>query len=215
MPTKILFFILAPLLLLTGCASNDASVLSPEEFSKTMLVKQRARVLRPGDEVLLAVEVNGKKEVPMTTIKVDYAGALAAPLVGDVVVDGLALAAARQELQTHYARIFVGAPMITFQLDDNDVAGEWGYITVLGQVRSPGRFPVQSIAGMNLSDSLHEAGGFGDSANINEVVITRETAAGRLVQCLCDIKEFGTVGSAQRDLVLFDGDVVYVPERLF
>jgi protein involved in polysaccharide export with SLBB domain len=131
-----------------------------------------------------------------------------------VNLDKLTLAQARTLLEEKYSRIFVAPPLITIRLADEEV-GEWGYITVLGLVRSPGRLAVASIAGMNLSDALHEAGGFDQSANMQSVVVTRKTDDQQLVQCECDMTKLGRTGSGEYDLVLFDGDIVYVPERLF
>jgi protein involved in polysaccharide export with SLBB domain len=187
---------------------------TPEVFSQSRVAQQQARVLRPGDEIEFGVEVNGIKEVPLSIVKLNYDGSILAPLIGDVDLDSLTLAQARTKLEKSYGKIFVAPPLITIRLP-GDVAGEWGYVTVLGLVRNPGRLPVASIAGMNLSDALHGAGGFDQSANMQAVVVTRKASDGQLLQCECDITRLGRTGSGQYDLVLFDEDIVYVPERLF
>ncbi len=202
-------------ILLAGCVTTDSPVVTAEEFSASVRAQKQARLLRSGDRVYLSVEVKGKKEIPQTTIQVNHDGSIPVPFVGDVKLDGLTLAEARLLLEKSYSRIFVTAPLITFGLVDDGAAGEWGYVTVLGQVRNPGRFSVMTSAGMNLSEALHEAGGFGDSANMNEIVVTRVAPDGKTIQYIADIKAFGRSGSTQQDIVLFDGDVVYVPERLF
>lgn len=202
-------------LVFSGCTTRPSNAVSPEEFAKTAHVSTEARALRSGDEVQLAVEVNGNQEVQATLMEVDYTGSVPAPYIGDVQVAGLTLAEARLELEKHYAHIFVKKPLITFRLSEKESAGEWGYVTVLGQVRNPGRFPVETAEGMNLSDALHEAGGFGDSADMNEIVVSRKTRQGDAIQCVVDIKAIGLAGSSDQDVLLVNGDVVFVSERLF
>lgn len=189
-------------------------MVSPETFAQSRSGQVQARVLHPGDAIELAVEVNGNKEVPLSRVELAYDGSIPAPLVGNANLDKLTLAEARAALEVMYSRIFVAPPLITIRLADEDV-GEWGYVTVLGLVRSPGRLAIASIEGMNLSDALHEAGGFDQNANMQGVVVTRKTSDQKLVQCECDITKLGRTGSGQYDLVLFDGDIVFVPERLF
>ena len=202
------------LMLMVGCVSNDAHVVTPEVFSQSRTGQIEARKLRPGDMIEFSVEVNGVPEVPLTKVQLGYDGVALAPLVGDVQLDLLTLAQARLALEKVYGRIFVASPLIRLNLA-NAEAGEWGYVTVLGQVRNPGRFPISSIAGMNLSDALYEAGGFGENANLREVIATRNTDDGGQVQCVSDITQLGKVDSGHCDLILFYGDIVYVPERLF
>lgn len=197
-----------------GCVTENTQLVSPEVFSRSHAGQIQARILRPGDAIELAVEVNGKKEVPLSRVELAYDGSIPAPLVGNISMDSLTLAQARSILEKRYSKIFVAPPLITIRLADEDV-GEWGYVTVLGLVRSPGRLAVASIVGMTLSDALHEAGGFDQSANMQGVVVTRKTPNGDLIQCECDMTKLGQTGSGQYDLVLFDGDIVYIPERLF
>lgn len=201
-------------ILIAGCASQDTNWVTSAEFSQSYAGQIEARKLQPGDAIEFSVEVNGVAEVPLSKVELGYDGAILAPLIGDVQLKALTLAQARYALEESYGKIFVAPPLIQFNLADTD-AGEWGYVTVLGQVRKPGRFPVASIAGMNLSDALYEAGGFGENANIHEIVATRNTESGQQIQCVCDITQLGKAGSGQYDLVLFYGDIVYVPERLF
>jgi len=201
-------------MLIAGCVSNDAHVVTPEVFSQSRAGQIEARKLRPGDGIEFSVEVNGTMEVLLSRVELGYDGLILAPLIGDVQLESLTLAQARSTLEKGYGRIFVAPPLIRLNLVDRDI-GEWGYVTVLGQVRNPGRFPITSIAGMNLSDALHGAGGFGENAKIHEVVVTRNAADGKQIQCICDISKLGKVDSGHFDLVLFYGDIIYVPERLF
>jgi protein involved in polysaccharide export with SLBB domain len=199
---------------MAGCATDDAHMVSPEEFARSRPGQIEARQLRPGDAIEFTVEVNGATEIPRTTVELDYDGMVLAPLIGDVKLDSLTLSQAREALEAGYTRIFVAPPLIRLQLADRDI-GEWGYVTVLGQVRNPGRFAITSIAGMSLSDAIHEAGGFTENANIHGVVATRSTPDGKQIQCAIDVSEIGKVNSGHRDLDLFYGDIIYVPERLF
>jgi len=202
------------LFLLQGCVSSNTQEVTAEVFSRTSVGHIKARTLNPGDEIEFSVEVSGVQEVPLSVAKLDYSGSVTVPLIGSVKLGSLTLAQARSALEKGYGKIFVAAPLITLRLA-GEVVGEWGYVTVLGLVRSPGRIPIDSLAGINLSDALHAAGGFDQSANMQSIVVTRKTVDGELIQCKCDITKLGLTGSEQYDLTLFNGDVVYVPERLF
>lgn len=206
---------LGSVLLLAGCASHEGNLVSPEEFAATAVGSREARALRPGDQVSLSVEVSGKLHIPAVELELNYAGSVPAPYIGDIKVGGLTLADARSELEKEYSLIYAKKPFVIFRLADDHAAGDWGFVTVLGQVRNPGRFPLETVSGMNLSEALHEAGGFGDSANMNNIMITRQLAEGEVVQCVVDIKEIGRSGLSGHDLVLAEGDVIYVSERLF
>ena len=201
-------------LVLSGCATNSENVVSPQKFMQSRAVQLEARTLSPGDELELSVEVNGKKEIPQSIMELNYEGDLLAPLIGDVNLQHKTLAEARILLETKYSIIFVGTPMITLRMA-SETAGEWGYVTVLGQVRNPGRFPITRSVGMNLTDAIHEAGGFGESADFNDIIVTGKNADGEVMQCVCDIAQFGRANSDHQDVVLFNDDTVYVPERLF
>jgi len=202
------------LLLLQGCVSNNTQEVTAEVFSRTSVGLLEARTLSPGDEIEFSVEVSGVREVPVSTAKLDYNGSVVVPLIGSIKLGSLTLAQARSALEKGYGKIFVSTPLITIRLA-GEVVGEWGYVTVLGLVRSPGRIPIDSSAGINLSDALRAAGGFNQSANMQNIVITRKTADGKSIQCKCDIRKLGLTGAEQYDLTLFNGDIVHVPERLF
>jgi protein involved in polysaccharide export with SLBB domain len=202
------------LFLLQGCVSRNTQEVTAEVFSRTSVGHIEARTLNSGDEIEFSVEVSGVREVPLSVAKLDYSGSVTVPLIGSVKLGSLTLAQARSALEKGYGKIFVATPLITLRLA-GEVVGEWGYVTVLGLVRSPGRIPIDSVAGINLSDALHAAGGFDQSANMQSIIVTRKTARGELIQCKCDITKLGLTGSEQYDLTLFNGDVVYVPERLF
>jgi protein involved in polysaccharide export with SLBB domain len=200
---------------LTGCATDNAQIVSAETFNSSQGAPVKARQLSAGDEIIFSVEVNGKEEVLPVSVELNFSGSVPAPLVGDVRLNAMTLEEARITLEESYSRIFIPEPMVTLKLAKDKDTGEWGYVTVLGRVRNPGRFPVSTVSGMNLSDALHEAGGFGDSANMNEITVTRNMSDGHQLQCTCDITQFGRAGSGHMDLLLFNGDIVYVPESLF
>ena len=201
--------------LLTGCATDNSKLVSAEMFNSSQGAPVKARQLSAGDEIIFSVEVNGKEEVLPVSVELNFSGSVPAPLIGDVRLSAMTLEQARIALEKSYSRIFMSEPMVTVKLAKDKGAGEWGYVTVLGRVRNPGRFPVPTVSGMNLSDALHEAGGFGDSANMNEITVTRNMPDGSQLQCACDITQLGRAGSGHIDLLLFNGDMVYVPESLF
>lgn len=169
-----------------------------------------------GDSLELSLEVAGQTQISLQQLSVASDGQLTAPLIGDVPLAGLTLAEARAQLEQAYRPLYVGSLVVMLRREKDDEAlGQWGHVTVLGRVKKPGRVPLDTAAGMNLSDALFAAGGFGPSAKQNEIIVSRVDADGQKFQYTCDFSRLGRTGSIEDDLLLLGGDVVFVPERLF
>lgn len=126
-----------------GAAQGQGPVVLPRDFSQLLI--------GPGD--LLSVNVYDTPELT-DTYRVNSAGELTLPLCGNVKVQGLTVEAAARQLEgaLKNGQILVH-PQVT--VDVQQYAGQ--YITVLGEVVSPGR--VQAIAPTSLGDILAQVGG--------------------------------------------------------
>ncbi|HEY5653476.1 MAG TPA: SLBB domain-containing protein, partial [Pontiella sp.] len=130
-------------------------------------------------------------------------------------VSALRLHAARKVIAKKYRPYYVNAPVIMLSMVETAGVGEYGRITVMGHVSRPGSVPLAGARGMKLSAAIQGAGGFSKSAKKSDVRVTRTDNYGRKVQTSVDFDAIGRGGSASADIQLFNGDVVYVPERVF
>ena len=206
------------LFLVSGCESTELNPVSREAFSQNAGHDSNgvAWKLAVGDTIELSVEVDGRMEVSGHRSEINSSGRVTLPLVGDVKIDGKTLGEARMAIEQTYGAYYVNPPVIMLGMVKNPAdAGEWGYITVTGRVQQPGRVKVDSAKGMKLTAVIQQAGGFSPSAKTSEVRVTRMEKNGRRIQTVVDYSEIGEKGNVEADLDLLDGDIVYVPERMF
>ena len=117
----------------------------------------------PGD--VLDVTVFGQDELSRAPV-VQTNGVIALPLLGDVPVAGLTLAEIRRKLTEALGRDYLVHPQVEVKVKEFQSQ----FVTVLGEVNSPGRKPLRGRT--RLIDVLVESGGFSTRAS-GEVVITR------------------------------------------
>lgn len=200
-----------------GCTTTDTtSSATPAVFYDVLPDESVAESeLVSGDSVELSVEVDGNMEVAMHRARVDARGVVTLPLVGEVRVAGMKLEDARKAIFARYGDYYVNPPVIMLATIDENEVHEWGQVTVLGRVNRPGIVPLPSSRGINLSAAIQEAGGFASSAKSTDIRISRTSKTGKKNRVSVNFDEIGLLGKAEADLKLIDGDIVYVPERIF
>ena len=188
-------------LLVTGLAAAAAgSAASSAPDSPT---GPAPRVLGVGDAV--TVQVYGMPDLDTTTYVADD-GSIPVPLAGNVAVLGQSPAAAAHSVATAYRKGgFLVDPKVTLFL----VQARSQQVSVLGAVRSPGRFVVESRT--SLLDVLAAAGGIAEDG-ANAVVLLRPDKAGKLRRYPVDLAGLGEEGTPLPTLTLHGGDSIFVPQ---
>lgn len=157
-------------------------------------------LLGPGDVVRIAVY--GNPDMGVET-RVSEAGTITFPLLGQVGVGGLAVAAAERKI----ARLldsggFLKQPQVNMII--TNLASQ--QVSVLGQVNRPGRYPVEGRR--KVLDLLAMAGGIGvDGGDVVSLVRTRNGVAQRDT---LDVVDMVRKGSLTGDVEVTGGDVIYV-----
>ena len=187
-----------------GCATTDTTKVSTDGFQKSAKTGDvQAKDLLAGNQVEVSVEVDGTMEVSVHRAELTHQGLVTLPLVGDVKIGGMKLAAARDVIAKTYGAYYVHPPVVMLAMVDEDVSGEWGFITVLGRgVSKPGQVPLQSQKGMNLSSAIQLAGGFAPSAKQSDVQVTRIDADGKKLRVSIDFRQIGQAGNADADICI-------------
>jgi len=201
---------LVSLLLLTGSGCYSRMPLEPSSADYTA----SALTLRAGVRVKVTVSAGKTVQLLAENNRVSAEGMLSLPLVGDVNVQGLSLRDAEKRLAERYSEFYVDASVkAEFVFDAQDAIAPWGYITVLGRVKNPGRVNLPPTQDMTVTRAIQLAGGLDASAAQGSVRVTRSTPQGRQERKV-NLNKIGQ-GARDQDLLLEAGDVVYVPELFF
>jgi polysaccharide export outer membrane protein len=176
------------------------------------------RVDGPASGDLVRVTVYGQPDLT-TLARVSDENTISFPFIGQVKVGGVTSTQAQANIAAALERKgIVRNPQVQVLVEGLS-SGE--LVTILGQVRQPGRYPLSGDAFVEthtLLDLLAEAGGTTDSANTRVSVFRVGTktdempdANGAAVQVdLHDLMNGGNLGDA--NLTLRSGDIVVVPE---
>jgi polysaccharide export outer membrane protein len=158
------------------------------------------------------------QEDDLTTIsRVDSKGTVNLPLVGEVRVSGQTLSDAEQTIETAYINgRFLRHPEVTVAVEEYAPRE----VSINGQVKNPGRFPLPVESTMTVLDLVTRAGGFTDTAQGTAVRVTRILPDGSTRVITLDVESLiKGKGNAKSNgensaLLLEPDDIVYVPERI-
>lgn len=173
--------------------------------------------LRPGLMVSMSVLVAGKKELDEPAKRISDAGTIVLPLLGELPVGDMTLSDLQNQLTVRYENYFV-KPQVILEFA-RDIAGEglspWGFVTVLGRVKNPGRIAIPATRDMTVSGAIQKTGGYAPSAKDSAILVTRVLPDGRTETRTINLKAVGAAGRLEEDIVLEANDVVFVPEAMF
>ena len=156
----------------------------------------------PGDSVTL--HVFGQPDMD-TVLGVADDGTIRVPLAGAVQVGGVSPEAAARRVEKAFkdGGYFVD-PHVTITVTQSLSQR----VSVLGEVRQPGRYPVDSKT--SIIDLLAQAGGETEFASEN-VYVLRTDAAGSVKRYPVNLKGLTDPGASAPTQLLHAGDSVYVP----
>lgn len=163
---------------------------------------------------LLRIDIYQEDDL-RTMSRVDAKGRINLPLVGEVQVSGLTISAAQKAVENAYRDgRYLRNPQVTINVE----AYAPREVSIQGQVRSPGRYPLPIETSMTVLELVTRAGGFTDTAKGTAVSVTRVTPDGKKQVFTIDVDSLlkGKSGANINDnsLMLEPGDIVFVPERI-
>jgi len=86
-------------------------------------------------------------------------------------------------------------------------------VFVMGRVNKPGAVRSKLSEGITLLQAIADAGGLAEGAKQSRVLITRKDKAGKEQKIRVNLKD--VISGKRKDLVLQEGDVVFVPESFW
>jgi len=171
------------LLPLASCALNGKITSYPVET-------RGVYTLGPGD--VLRVKVYGDETVT-GSYKVDDAGTVSMPLVGQILVSGRTTAEAAGLIAAALANGYVRNPDVAVEIE------AYRPFFIQGAVRNGGQFPY--VSGMTIRAAVSTAGGYTDTANRIRATIYRKDG---------EQMHKAVVGL---DFPIFPGDTIVIAER--
>ena len=205
-------------LLLSACGgstilggSPNVTVVSseglPEPTRVDLLSSNRPYLIGPFDK--LKIDVFGIEDLSKE-VQIDASGRLSFPLIGVVEASGLTPGELADEIEKRLQGRYVRDPQVTVNLEETVSQ----VITVDGQVKNPGLYPV--IGRMTLMRAVATSGGTSEFAKLNDVVIFRNVNGEQLAG-LYNLKAIRR--GAYSDPEVFANDVIVVGDsqarRLF
>jgi polysaccharide biosynthesis/export protein len=164
-----------------------------------------------GDRIRVAVfQEDDLSAIP----RVNAQGTVTLPLIGEVRVAGLTVI----EAQTRIERAlvdgrFMRAPQVNITVEEY-AARE---VSILGQVRNPGKYALPVESTLTVVELVTRAGGFTDIGKGTEVRVTRIGPDGRETNFTIDVESVirgrGKSRVEDNSMLLEAGDIVFVPER--
>jgi protein involved in polysaccharide export with SLBB domain len=191
---------------------------APTEIVASGTADPGALRLRPGLMINVLVTVAGEREFEDLDKRINNEGNVALTLLGNVHVSGMTLSELSKDLEEKY-QTYIRQPHVevTFSYDEEEegrgTTSPWGSVTVMGRVKKSGRVNIPPTQDLTLSRAVQEAGGFDTSAKVKGIRVTRKRDDGSVEKLRVDLQAVAVKG--EEDLKLKDGDVIYVPERLF
>jgi protein involved in polysaccharide export with SLBB domain len=198
------FGLLIAVLLLGGCGP---AAVKPASLEQANAISARSAGseyrLQPGDELDIRFYYNPELN---TSVLIRPDGRISLPLANEVQAAGLTPAGLSQRLRTSYEKELRRPELTVIVRSFNSQK-----VFVGGEVQSPG--VVQALGPLSVLQSVTQAGGFKETARLNEVlVIRRDPSAQEPIVIPVDISAVVDGSQTNQDIALMPYDVVYVPK---
>jgi polysaccharide biosynthesis/export protein len=193
---------LGPKSISSGPSSNIEVVKSgslPMPQRADLFEQNRPYLIGPFDKLI--IDVFGIEELSKKEVQTDAGGRISFPLAGIIEAAGKTPAEVEQEIEQRLRGRFVRDPQVTVNLQETVSQ----VITVDGQVKEPGLYPV--IGRMTLMRAVATAKGAAEFAKLDDVVIFR-TVNGQKMAGLYNLKAIRR--GNYEDPEVFANDVVIV-----
>jgi polysaccharide export outer membrane protein len=165
---------------------------------------------------VVSVQVFGEPDLSSQAQRIDGSGRIRMGLIATIEVAGMTLREAEKRIEGAYVDgRYLRSPQVTIQVGNYAAK----YISILGEVASPGRLQLEDESStMRVVDAISAVGGFTGIAKSDAVRITRRDSSGKERTVVVDVDDLidGKGREIPEDFhYLLPGDIVNVPERLF
>lgn len=163
-------------------------------------------ILKPSD--VISVEVYQEPDLEKS-VRVEGDGSVALALIGKVKVAGMTVAEAQSLVTDLYNRDYLVDPQVSILV----VQFSPKIIHILGSVNSPGVVEIPPDRDLTLTEAIAGVRGVSRLGNPKSLTIKRIDADGKAQQMEVNFSRIITDPNV-KDVILQEGDTVWVPERI-
>ena len=157
-----------------------------------------------GPDDVLQIKVYGYDDLDSES-KVSESGRITFPLIGEITVGGLTTFGVEKKIaDALVGGNFIKNPQVTVSV--MEYQGQ--LVSVLGQVKKPGRYPLKSAS--TLIDLIAMAGGINENGDDRVIVTSR--IDGKLSKREVNLREALELSDQSSPLTVAQGDIVYIPK---
>ncbi len=160
--------------------------------------------IQPSD--VITITVHNQPDLTTKT-RVTKEGNITFPLVGQLKVQGLTVHEVEQELKTRLEKDYLVTAQVLVFIETYHTR----QISVVGEVKSPGKFDIPSEKPVTLMQAIGMAGGFTKEGDVKNVTVMR-VENGEQKTIKINPKDITTRGEKDKDIVVEPGDVISIPE---
>ena len=163
-------------------------------------------VLKPSD--VISVSVYQEQDLDKNA-RIEGDGSVALPLIGKVKVAGMTAAEAQSLITDLYNRDFLVDPQVSLLV----VQFSPKIVHILGSVNNPGQVAIPPDRDLTLTEAIAGVRGVSRLGNPKSITIKRIDENGRALQMEVNFSRIIQDPNA-KDIVLKEGDTIWVPERI-
>jgi protein involved in polysaccharide export with SLBB domain len=176
-------------------------------------------VLRKGMQLRVTVMIQGQTVHASEPQRINESGMIGLPLLeNNILIADKSIDTIEQQLTLAY-KDYYRNPLVNVEFVgsvEDPSSTPWGYVTLMGNVGSPGPIAMPPTGNLTVSGALKKSGGLAASAKEASIRIFRPIPSEQTVEVIkADLVDLGKKGEQQEDVLLQAGDVVWVPERVF
>ncbi|MFA5275596.1 MAG: polysaccharide biosynthesis/export family protein [Candidatus Omnitrophota bacterium] len=163
---------------------------------------------RVGPENLLEIDVHyGKDGLISQKVRVSSKNQITFPLIGTVDVTGLTVSELEKKLYTLLEKDYLVNPQV------NVVIEEYSTVSVIGEVKKPGSYPIKGR--LTVMEAVSLAEGFTKIASPNKTKVIRTNPDGSKNEIPVRLGDIMNGKRQKSNIYLQGGDVIVVSESLF
>ena len=163
--------------------------------------------LHPTD--VITITVHGQPDLTTKT-RVTADGYITFPLLGKVSVAGLTVPELEQKLKESLEKDYLVNAQVLIFIEEYNAR----QVSVLGEVKSPGKYALPGEKEMTLMQAIAMAGGFTKFADLTKTKVMR-AENGEKKTIVINVKSITEKGDKDQDIILRAEDIVVVPESFF
>ena len=163
--------------------------------------------LQPTD--VINITVHGQPDLT-TKARITADGYITFPLLGKVMASDLTVQELELKLKDLLEKDYLVSAQVVVFIDEYNKR----QVSVLGEVKNPGKYELPGEKELTLMQAIAMAGGFTKHADITKTKVMR-MENGKKNTIIVNAKNITEKGEKDKDVVLNAEDIVFVPESFF